>query len=51
MPEFVSTQRFKLAGALAERFNTSAMVISEALAPERLGLPSEAMTPRLEGRA
>lgn len=34
--------------ALAERYNTPDMVISEALHPERLGLIFEAMGPRLE---
>ncbi|GHB73376.1 hypothetical protein GCM10010377_74770 [Streptomyces viridiviolaceus] len=41
----------KSVDALAERFNTPAMVISEALHPERLGLLFEAMTPRLEAQA
>lgn len=34
--------------ALAARYNTPEMVISEALHPERLGLIFEAMGPRLE---
>ncbi|WP_435229569.1 hypothetical protein [Streptomyces sp. Tue6028] len=35
---------------LSVRYNTPAMVISEALSPERLGLIFEAMTPRLESQ-
>ncbi|QEV36029.1 hypothetical protein CP977_30870 [Streptomyces cinereoruber] len=37
--------------ALAARYNTPEMIISEALHPERLGLLFEAMGPRLEAKA